>query len=186
MVIIRNEIRTFEELTGEYMETLKQTSRQILEQLLGLAGKMTDKQFSMALPVLMDNSIGKHYRHIIEFYQVMLEGIGKGRINYDSRRHNLELEQSREKCLSELHRIRERFNEPFWQDPLELSGSYSLNSDELYSVSTNAEREIVYNIEHAVHHMAIIRIAVQHDIPELEIEPEFGYAFSTLKHLRQH
>ena len=65
------------------------------------------------------------------------------------------------------------------------TGSYSPDSDEMFLVRTNAEREIVYNIEHAIHHMAIIRIALQHDIPDLELESDFGYAFSTLKHLRQ-
>ena len=48
-----------------------------------------------------------------------------------------------------------------------------------------ADDELVYNIEHAVHHMAIIRIAVQHEFPDLALDDEFGYATSTLKYLRK-
>ncbi len=36
-------------------------------------------------------------------------------------------------------------------------------SDKIFTVPTNFEREMVYNIEHAIHHMAIIRIALQHE-----------------------
>ena len=185
MVIIRNEICTFEQLTRHGMETLKQASNQILNQLIELAGSITDEQFNKELPVLLQNSIGRHYRHIIEFYGVMLEGFHTGKVNYDNRKHDPELERSREKCFTELQRLKSSLLGPVWQDPMELAGSYSKESEEVFKVSTNAERELVYNIEHAVHHMAIIRIAIQHEFPELPLKDEFGYAISTLKHLRK-
>jgi len=167
------------------METLKQASKQIIGQLIGLAENLADEKFTKPLPVLLNNSIGKHYRHVIEFYMVMFKGVHTGRINYDSRQHDPELEESRERCLAELKKISQHFNEPFWLDPMELTGSYSLDSDETFTLSTNAEREMVYNIEHAIHHMAIIRIAVTREFSEIQLEEEFGYAYSTLKHLRK-
>ncbi len=180
-----NEIRIFEELTEQGMDTIKKASKQILGQLIGLAESFSDEDFTKPLPVLLNNSIGKHYRHIIEFYQVMLEGINSGRINYDGRKHDPKLEQSRVNCLEALKSMEKRFHEPFWSDPLELCGSFSEDSDEEFSVGTNAERELVYNIEHSVHHMAIIRIAIQHEFPQIKLDKDFGYAFSTLKHLQQ-
>lgn len=180
-----NENRTFGKLKEQCMETIQQTSKRILEQLIGLAENITDKNFTQSLPVLLYTSVGKHYGHIIEFYQVMLEGIHSGRINYDSRKRDPDLEDSRIRCLTELRKVERLFHEPLWPDPIELCGSYSAYSDEVFSVGTNAEREMVYNIEHAVHHMAIIRIAIQHEFPETRLPEDFGYAFSTLKHLRQ-
>jgi len=185
MINYHNEIRTFKELTMHGMDSIKQASKQILEQLIRLAENISDENFTDSLPVLLNNSIGKHYRHIIEFYQVMLTGLHSGHINYDSRKHDAELEMNRKKCLDALQKIDQQFLEPIWQDPMELRGSYLTDSDELFSVGTNAEREMVYNIEHAIHHMAIIRIAIQHEFPEIRLEKEFGYAYSTLKHLRQ-
>ena len=185
MVAIRNEIRTFESLSQIGMDKLIEASYKIVDQLTRLAVSMTDEQYTRELQVLMNNSVGKHYRHIIEFYGVLLEGLNTGRVNYDSRKHDPELEQSLSKCLEELEQIRSRFLESLWQEPMELTGSYSVDSNDDFAVSTNAERELVYNIEHAVHHMAIIRIAVQHEFPELALEDEFGYATSTLKYLRK-
>jgi len=184
MAAIPDEFRIFGSLSQIGMDTLKQASHQIIDQLTGLATSMTDEQYTQELPVLMNNSVGKHYRHIIEFYGVMLEGFHSGKVNYYNRKHDPELEQNRLKCLSELKRLKSRFLQPVWQEPMELAGSYAADSTDVFSVSTNAERELVYNIEHAIHHMAIIRIAVQHEFPGLKLQNEFGYAFSTLKYLR--
>ncbi|HEC41663.1 MAG TPA: DinB family protein [Bacteroides sp.] len=185
MVTIYNEIRTFESLSQIGMNTLTKASSKIIDQLTGLVVSFTDEQYTRELPVLMNNSIGKHYRHIIEFYGVMLAGLDTGRVNYDKRKHDKKLEQNLSTCIKELKRLKDRFFDPIWQEPLELSGSYSMDSNDVFSVSTNAERELLYNIEHAVHHMAIIRIAVLHEFPELDLDDEFGYATSTLKYLRK-
>jgi hypothetical protein len=185
MKLIHDEICTFDELINQDMDTLKQASNRILDQLIVLGESMTDEQFTKELPVIFLNSIGKHYRHIIEFYGVMLEGFESGMVNYDSRSRDPSLERSREKCLQILQQLKNRFLESVWPDPIELTGSYSLDSDKTFSLATNAVREIVYNIEHAIHHMALIRVAIQHEFPDIRIQEEFGYAISTLKHLRK-
>ena len=115
----------------------------------------------------------------------MIEGFESGMVNYDSRSHDPSLERSREKCLQVLQQLKNRFLEPVWPDPIELTGSYSLDSDKTFTLATNAAREIVYNIEHAIHHMALIRVAIQHEYPDIRIQEEFGYAISTLKYLRE-
>ncbi len=163
------------------MEQIKQATNEIIDQLKDLAEKLTQEDFNRSLPVLLKSSIGMHYRHIIEFYEVMISGAGMREINYDSRKHDPELEQSREKCLERLEGIRKVIAlDPAIQ--LKLCGSYSRESDTRYTLPTYLERELVYNIEHAIHHMAIIRIAMQHEFPDLTVSAGFGYAYSTLKH----
>jgi hypothetical protein len=184
MGINHDEIRTFEQINRKSMETLRQESSRILDQLTELAGTLTDEQFTRELPVLLNYTIGKHFRHIMEFYGAMFEGFQSGRINYHRRKHDAGIEQNRITCIDELGRLKHRLLEPIWQEPLELSGSYSMDSDDEFALPTNAERELVNNIEHAIHHMAIIRIAVQHEYPDLPLRDEFGFATSTLKYLR--
>jgi len=167
-----------------HMEQIKQATKEIIDQLKDLAEKLSQDDFTRSLPVLMESSIGMHYRHIIEFYEVMISGAGMGEINYDSRKHDPELEGSREKCLERLEWIRKVLTlEPGMK--LKLSGSYIRESDNRFTLSTNLERELVYNIEHAIHHMAIIRIALQHEFPDLSVSEAFGYAYSTLKHMKK-
>jgi hypothetical protein len=166
------------------MEQIKQATYEIIDQMTDLAQKLSQEDFTRSLPVLLENSIGKHYRHIIEFYETMIAGAGNKEINYDSRKHDPELEQSREKCLERLEGIRKNITlEPGVK--LKLRGSYTPEANIRFTVPTNFERELVYNIEHAIHHMAIIRIALQHEFPDLSVNAAFGYAYSTLKHVKK-
>jgi hypothetical protein len=163
------------------MEQIKQAASEIIGQMLDLAGKLSQVEFTRPLPILMDHSIGKHYRHIIEFFGVMLAGAQEGVINYDSRNHDPALEQDRNKCIEKLAEIRQNIDlEP--AGGLNLRGSYAAASEKNFSLPTSFERELVYNIEHAIHHLAIIRIALQHEFKHIQVGHAFGYAYSTLKH----
>jgi hypothetical protein len=166
------------------MEQINQATSEILDQLTDLAEKLSQDEFTRPLKVLMENSIGMHYRHIIEFYEVMIAGTGSGEINYDKRKHDPGLEQSRENCLQRLRDIRMAVSLESGKK-LILSGSYARESDIRFSVPSNIEREMVYNIEHAIHHMAIIRIALQHEYKHITVSAAFGYAYSTLKHINK-
>ncbi len=166
------------------MEQINQATCEIIDQMKDLAERLSPDDFTRPLPVLLKNSIGQHYRHIIEFYEVMIWGGRIGEINYDSRKHDPDLEKSKEKCLERLEGIRKAFTlEPALN--LKLCGSYIREADIKFTVPTNIERELVYNIEHAIHHMAIIRIALQHEFPDVPVSASFGYAYSTLKHIKK-
>ena len=67
---------------------------------------------------------------------------------------------------------------------IQLGGLAKNLSDESLKVPTNEERELVYNIEHAIHHMAIIRIGIENDFPHAHLPDKFGFAYSTIKHLK--
>jgi hypothetical protein len=43
-------------------------------------------------------------------------------------------------------------------------------------------REITYNIEHIVHHMALVKIGIKEVCPYVVMPPEFGIAVSTIKY----
>jgi hypothetical protein len=43
-------------------------------------------------------------------------------------------------------------------------------------------RELLYNLEHAIHHMALIQVAVRQAFPALTLPAHFGVAYSTVQH----
>jgi len=59
--------------------------------------------------------------------------------------------------------------------------SYDKLGNDGFEFVTGLEGELVYNIEHAIHHMAIIRIAVEKELPSIKLDKYFGLACSTIR-----
>ncbi|MDH3651116.1 MAG: hypothetical protein OEQ53_15620, partial [Saprospiraceae bacterium] len=53
-------------------------------------------------------------------------------------------------------------------------------------VPSNVARELLYNLEHLIHHLAIIRIAMREVEPDVELGAHFGVAPSTLLYRAEH
>jgi hypothetical protein len=49
-------------------------------------------------------------------------------------------------------------------------------------VISNVQRELVYLIEHSIHHFALVRIGIQENFPEIILPCDFGIAYSTIKY----
>ena len=65
-----------------------------------------------------------------------------------------------------------------------MTASYSLEEYAPVEINTTLYRELQYNVEHAVHHMAIIKIALINNFGDVEIPASFGIAHSTIKYQR--
>lgn len=165
------------------MEITKKSS-QTITQLMELIQKMEDAQFSEPLPILSGNTIGKHIRHIIELYDQLLKGHSAGIINYDERERNLQLETSVTYATEALMRIR-LASEKTTEKPLLVCFDYSIENSSRELISSSYKRELAYNIEHAIHHMAIIKIAVDHYYKEIVLDNHFGVAPSTIKYQKE-
>jgi len=63
-------------------------SKIIVNQLVTLCEELPSDQYSASLDLLMNNSIGTHMRHIIEFYDILKDSCEGSRIlSYDKREH---------------------------------------------------------------------------------------------------
>lgn len=155
---------------------------QILDQLANLLHQVKPSDFSRPSEALSNSTIGQHIRHTLEFFICFEEGYRRGVVNYDKRAHDKLIESDKTIALNTIRRITSFVEQLPENKPLRLEVGYDHHQDQFVSVETNATRELVYNIEHAVHHMAIMKIGVREVAPYVEIAADFGVAASTVRY----
>ncbi|MEM7548349.1 MAG: DinB family protein [Bacteroidota bacterium] len=146
--------------------------------------QLSEDEYTKPLELLSNSSIGQHVRHTLEFFVCLQEGVKSGVVNYDKRKHDKTIEGSKSVALGTLDKVLDDLKQVNSSIKLILEGNYSGNdgSSEDYRIDTCFERELAYNIEHAIHHMAIIKIGVRAVNDSIEIPRAFGVASSTLRY----
>ncbi|MBO0932339.1 DinB family protein [Fibrella aquatilis] len=165
--------------------TLKSASTDILMQLAEVVGQLTNEAYAQPLPVLSGNTIGKHVRHILEFYALLMSGAQTGILNYDRRQRDLRLEVDTDEALRRIGSLDRATHKLNLEQPLDLETDLSAGGGQTIVLPSSVARELLYNIEHAIHHMALIQVAVTSDFPAVELPPHFGVAYSTVAHQTQ-
>jgi len=158
------------------------TAQVILSQIITLTEQLTDAEYTSELEVLSGNTIGKHVRHILEFYEILLKGASGSTINYDERRHDNLFETDVKATQERIKEIMLGIENMDMSRSATLEVSYCQTNQDTVKIKSSLERELAYNIEHAIHHMAIIKIAIQTVFPSIKVSENFGVAYSTVRY----
>ncbi|ULQ54370.1 hypothetical protein [Flavihumibacter fluvii] len=150
----------------------------VLGQLSATILLLNEQQFSQPCKNLSNATIGQHTRHIIEMFQCLLAGYADGIVNYEKRPRNRRIETDRSFTLSIMKTLFSDLARP--NKTLVLEATYLDENDLAIALDTNFFREIAYNLEHAIHHMALIKVGIL-EVTDLELPEGFGVAPSTQK-----
>jgi hypothetical protein len=157
----------------------KQAIKQ-LQSLQSILLQIEESDYNQLLPTLKNASIGKHVRHITEFYQCLLFTATNNTVNYDDRQRNFLLEENVKYAHDYITEIIDALESIEGNTRLLLTCVYENNS---VTMETSLYRELTYNIEHTVHHLAIISIAIPMHFNYISLTKNFGYADSTIQYL---
>ena len=149
------------------------------KEIISLLSNLDNKSYSYCHEELSDATIGEHVRHIIEMYQSLLNNYEKGFVNYDKRERNLTIQTDIECAIKYMTLISNEINKPNKELILQ-QGLETIH----YSVATNYERELLYNLEHSIHHQALIKVAVLKN-SAIQLSENFGVAKSTIEYRNQ-
>jgi hypothetical protein len=154
----------------------QQLSQQLkaLDNLLLL---LNDDQYTQRIEHLGNASIGGHTRHIIELIQCAISGYDKGAVDYVNRSRDLALQNDRSFALSVLEDIVKKIKVKDKQLTLLVE---EIEEAIESTVTTTYFREIVYNTEHTIHHLALIKVALFEMNLDI-VDDDFGMAYSTIK-----
>jgi hypothetical protein len=167
--------------------SLINAAQSLLDDAEGYLERISTTCYCQPLPKLSGSSVGQHTRHFVEFFQCLaehLENAGAGEechLNYDHRRRDHRIETEPRFALSLVESLKLQLPGLPWDVNLRVEHTdYLLGKSTL--ISSSAERELLYNIEHTIHHFALIKIGLNIVEPGLELPPHFGVAASTLQY----
>ena len=112
-------------------------------------------------------------------FQCLNVQYSEGVVNYDSRKRDRSIETdintakvAIENCLNELEKPNKSIR------LVQMIEGYEITTE------SNYNRELLYNLEHCIHHQALIKVAVL-QLESVQISESFGVAPSTLEYRKQ-
>jgi hypothetical protein len=161
---------------------LQQAVNNVFVQLAETIKQLSPEQYVQPCSNLGNNTVGQHVRHVIELFQALETGYAENTVNYEKRKRDKNIETNKELALALLQNIYNDLDRP--DKHLTLQASYDEHAAEPVNISTNYYREIAYNLEHTIHHMALIRVGIK-ECSNIKLSEDFGVASSTVKHRKE-
>ncbi|WP_425389735.1 hypothetical protein [Ekhidna sp.] len=161
---------------------LHSSAKDLLSQLEIVVNACKDEDFARPLDELSKSTFGQHIRHTLEFFICLFDARNEGVVNYDQRKHDTLIETDRKLALSVISSIitfLEKDQEDF---ELVFEANYSEEDGQDFQMKSSFYRELAYNIEHAIHHMALLKVAVKQSLNYISLPEHFGVASSTVRY----
>jgi hypothetical protein len=162
---------------------LQDAIAEVLRQGESLLNSLSDEEYTRRLPSVFGSTVGAHYRHCLDHFQSLLQGLDADEINYDHRERNPRIESDRTFALAETQRILRGFASiptPYLDCPINVRSKVNYELDAAPSIGSTVGREFMYAVAHSIHHYALI--AVMCGMLEVRVPQGFGVAPSTLKY----
>ncbi len=152
------------------------SSLDTLEQFKQVLSELPENCYSRPCSTLSNASIGQHTRHIIELYLCLIKGYDIADVSYDRRERNLKIEEDQAFAVEQLTYIQQHLEKP----NKSIKISYELAGKES-CLDSNYFREVMYNLEHTIHHQALIKVGIK-QFSDQEVPESFGVAPSTIQY----
>ena len=153
-----------------------------LNEIKNLLVQLTNENYTQILKHLSGATIGQHVRHIIEFYQTIVDIDTRNSINYDIRRRNLRIEEDINYAIQLIEDISNFFCVSIPDRNCKLESNLSSNNNECLTIPTSLYRELAYCLEHSIHHQALIKVGLI-ELDKVDcINSNFGIAPATIRH----
>jgi hypothetical protein len=163
---------------------LQTASINVLGQLKEVLMQMKEENYDQLVPSL-DATIGEHVRHILEFYICLFDGLDTGKINYDQRKRDKRIETDKIFAINLIRHLQQKIDVQRKNYEALLELKYGDKTDQNIRLKTNYERELAYNIEHTIHHLAIIKQGLKEMCHYITLPENFGIASSTVRYMKQ-
>ena len=150
-----------------------------LRELSDLVAQLTNEEYSNPCHELSGATIGEHTRHIVEMFQCLQNQYENRVVNYDQRKRDYVIQTDVLFAQQAIETVLMNLNKP----NINLELQQVVDGQEI-RIQSNYHRELLYNLEHCIHHQALIKVAVL-QLDHLNVDANFGVARSTIEYRKQ-
>lgn len=150
-----------------------------LDELIGLLSQLSEEEYSEPCFELSGSSIGEHTRHIVEMFQCLNRNYDSGIVNYDKRDRNKRIQTNTDFAIQMILDVKCDISKA--DKNLDL---YQTIDGNAVKIQSNYYRELLYNLEHCIHHQALIKVAI-FKCENVTVDDNFGVARSTIEYRKQ-
>ncbi|WP_281322724.1 DinB family protein [Flavobacterium aestivum] len=150
-----------------------------LDELVDLLNQLSEKEYSKSCYELSGASIGEHTRHIVEMFQCLNQNYDSGTVNYDKRERNVLIQTNTDFAIQKIFDVKNSIQ----KENKELELEQMIDGTAI-KIQSNYYRELLYNLEHCIHHQALIKVAIL-KFENVAVHENFGVARSTVEYRKQ-
>lgn len=150
-----------------------------LNELRALLQQISREEYSRPCAALSNATIGEHTRHIIEMFQCLLSQYETGIVNYDRRERNQLIQTNPTFACTQMELIKNTID----RENKTIVLQQNLDGQDI-RIESNYQRELLYNLEHCIHHQALIKVALL-SVSQVDVSETFGVARSTIEYRKQ-
>ncbi len=161
---------------------LQSSAKELLFQLDQIINECKSDDFTRQLDELSGATFGQHIRHTLEFFICLYDARNDQKVNYDQRKHDQLIESDRKLASSVIQSIVDFLDKNVEDFELAFEANYTEYEGEDQVMKSSFYRELAYNIEHAIHHMALIKVAINQSLNYITLPKHFGVASSTVRY----
>ncbi len=157
----------------------KQAILLIVRQIDDLLQQIEPHDYRCPLREFDGSTLGQHFRHILEFFQCLEKGIECGSIDYASRERNMLYEDNPLLTASAFNDFTQLLEPSIEDKSLMVKAEFGGEERPVYSSTLG--RELLFVYDHAIHHLAMIKIGIRCHFPAIQIDRDLGVSPSTIK-----
>lgn len=151
----------------------------IIDQVNHVLAQLKPHEYRQQLPEFEGSTLGQHFRHILEFFQCLEQGFDSGMVDYAARERNLLYEGQPELTAAAFGAFAVALHNFDAMQPVEVRAEFG--GQERPAYPSTIGRELLFVYDHAIHHLAMIKIGLLCHFPHVRTDQNLGVSPSTIK-----
>lgn len=166
------------------MKALLKSTNSSLKQIQFIIRKINEEQIKRNQDIYDCSGIGRHVRHITDHFLALKIGLEEKQVNYNIRNRDTDIEKNLIIAGKLLKNIMSWvFELDDASQPLIIISEIDCDESISKEFSSNRDRELLYLINHTIHHAAYIKLVAEKY--GIKLPDEIGIAPCTASFLRE-